>query len=548
MGNCTEMFNKRKNHNQSRICPSCNQNIPGTNDFNQHFAECQRNRNPIQHAPNQNNNRNLNHSVSNNNDSIQQEGQNQFPNPSLINNNPNQRPSHQPQNRNTHQHHQNRGLRQNFVWTKVYDEKDKTKYTWKQIEVGLIVEQELIKQLPNADIKNFSFEEKQIWFRYKLEQLRIPWTEGAHWMEIHTDNVLLTSLTAIDLVDLHKEVKISINGDKVQDAGGLLREWTHMITKEIFDKNTGLFCLADSEEITYKINQDADKCDHIMNCFRLFGKVIGKAIFERIPLEAYVDKTIVKQLISQPVTLDDIFSYDQQLYKSWLYIKNNTLKDDDFIGYMSFQRKTPQGIIDIDLIENGQKVEINEKNKHQYIDLCIQYISYKQVKDFIENIQAGLYSVIPKNLLEIFDANEFEMILNGLPFINVEDWEQNSIYKNGYTKTHHLIQEFWRILRSFDQQKLEKFLHFCTGSSRTSVEGFKKLESNRGNYAKFCIEQVKYDQSNPYPKAHTCFNRLELPLYPTKELLNKYLQIIVNNDLDGIFGMEQTACLNHIKG
>jgi hypothetical protein len=58
-------------------------------------------------------------------------------------------------------------------------------------------------------------------------------------MEIHTDNVLLTSLTAIELVDLHKEVKISINGDKVQDAGGLLREWVHMITKEIFEKNTG---------------------------------------------------------------------------------------------------------------------------------------------------------------------------------------------------------------------------------------------------------------------------------------------------------------------
>ena len=34
-------------------------------------------------------------------------------------------------------------------------------------------------------------------------------------------------------------MKISINGDKVQDAGGLLREWVHMITKEIFEKNTG---------------------------------------------------------------------------------------------------------------------------------------------------------------------------------------------------------------------------------------------------------------------------------------------------------------------
>jgi len=66
-------------------------------------------------------------------------------------------------------------------------------------------------------------------------------------MEIHSDNVLLTSLNAIELVNLHKEVKISINGDKVQDAGGLLREWVHMITKEIFEKNTGNIALRNSK-------------------------------------------------------------------------------------------------------------------------------------------------------------------------------------------------------------------------------------------------------------------------------------------------------------
>lgn len=40
-----------------------------------------------------------------------------------------------------------------------------------------------------------------------------------------------------------------------------------------------------------------------------------------------------------------------------------------------------------------------------------------------------------------------------------------------------------------------------------------KLESNRGAYAKFTIISVKYEGDNSFPKAHTCFNRLELPLY-----------------------------------
>ncbi len=31
--------------------------------------------------------------------------------------------------------------------------------------------------------------------------------------------------------------------------------------------------------------------------------------------------------------------------------------------------------------------------------------------------------VIPQELISVFDVEEFEMIINGLPFINSEDWE-----------------------------------------------------------------------------------------------------------------------------
>ena len=76
-------------------------------------------------------------------------------------------------------------------------------------------------------------------------------------------------------------------------------------------------------------------------------------------------------------------------------MKNNKLEEDDFIGYFSIERKTERGINQVVLVENGEEIEISEKNKLEYIDLCIQYISYKSVKGFIENIKAGLYSVRP---------------------------------------------------------------------------------------------------------------------------------------------------------
>jgi len=45
------------------------------------------------------------------------------------------------------------------------------------------------------------------------------------------------------------------------------------------------------------------------------------------------------------------------------------------------------------------------------------------VKVFLDKMCAEIYRVIPKQLLEIFEAHEFEMILNGVPFIDLEEWK-----------------------------------------------------------------------------------------------------------------------------
>lgn len=40
------------------------------------------------------------------------------------------------------------------------------------------------------------------------------------------------------------------------------------------------------------------------------------------------------------------------------------------------------------------------------------------------------------------------------------------------------------------------------------------------------------------PKAHTCFNRLDLPRYPTYSYLKEALDYIAKNDIIG-FGLEE---------
>jgi hypothetical protein len=56
--------------------------------------------------------------------------------------------------------------------------------------------------------------------------------------------------------------------------------------------------------------------------------------------------------------------------------------------------------------------------------------------------------------------------------------------------------------------------------------------------SKFCINFVSYNESEiQYIKAHTCFNRIDLPDYPTYEELKKSIEFIIVNEIIG-FGIE----------
>ena len=152
-------------------------------------------------------------------------------------------------------------------------------------------------------------------------------------------------------------------------------------------------------------------------------------------------------------------------------------------------------------------------------------------------MKEGLFSIIKQNLIKIFTCDELALLINGTPFIDLEDWRLNATYKN-YKNTDQIILNFWSILDDLSQEELSKLLQFCTGSSRVPIGGFGALESNRGNISKFCITRIEYTpNSQNFIKAHTCFNRLDVPNYPNRDLLAEAIKFILTNETLG-FGIE----------
>ncbi len=124
--------------------------------------------------------------------------------------------------------------------------------------------------------------------------------------------------------------------------------------------------------------------------------------------------------------------------------------------------------------------------------------------------------------------------MNGPNYIDIHDWKKHTNYKN-YKPNDKVIKYFWEIVEKYDQTKLSHLLHYTTGSNRVPILGFKYLESNRNQVCQFTIVKGNYDKHTPYPKAYTCFNRLELPPYSSKKELEQRLGEVIEITT---FGME----------
>ncbi|GMG35717.1 unnamed protein product [[Candida] boidinii] len=146
------------------------------------------------------------------------------------------------------------------------------------------------------------------------------------------------------------------------------------------------------------------------------------------------------------------------------------------------------------------------------------------VKDQMENFLQGFHSVIPKELVAVFDDQELELLISGLPEIDVDDWKNNTVYQN-YSPSSAQVQWFWRAVKSFDQEEKAKLLQFSTGTSKVPLNGFKELTGMSG-VAKFSIHRV-YGNTDRLPSSHTCFNQVDLPEYESYEKLRNALLLAI---------------------
>ncbi|GAB6021682.1 hypothetical protein CHUAL_004262 [Chamberlinius hualienensis] len=407
------------------------------------------------------------------------------------------------------------------------------------------------------------FEEKLRTFYKRLDSKGYGQGPSKLKLNIRREHVLEDAFTKImhaSKKDLQKsKLYITFVGEEGLDYGGPSREFFFLLSRELFNPYYGLFEYSANDTYTVQISPMSAFVDHLHDWFRFSGRVLGLALVHQYLLDAFFTRPFYKALLRLPCSLSDLESLDSEFHQSLLWIKDNDITDILDLNFCVTE-EVFGAVTEKELKSAGKSIMVTEKNKKEYIERVVKWRLERGVSEQTESLVKGFYEVnefrllysvillifiittislistikvVDPRLVSVFDARELELVIAGIAEVDVHDWRKNTEYRSGYHDNHPVIQWFWLAIEKFDNERRLRLLQFVTGTSSIPYEGFSALRGSNGP-RKFCIE--KWGKPSSLPRAHTCFNRLDLPPYPSFEMLYEKLLLAVEEG--NTFGIE----------
>lgn len=392
------------------------------------------------------------------------------------------------------------------------------------------------------------FRQKVRWFLMEIEKVSVPWEEGHLLLKIRREAMLNESMHLLMLVpasDLRQRLRIEFIDEPGLDAGGLLREWVLLLCEKLFDESFGLFQPTHVENLGYWINPNSEQIhrDHL-KCFQFVGRLMAKCLLEGQLLTVHFSLPLLKHILGVPISFSDLEFLDEELYRNATWLRDNDNVENLSLDFTIQHMDGNDEMVTTELKPGGRDILVTDDNKDEYLDLLMKHKMFASVKEPLSALLQGLFDVIPRTLLAVFDYQELELLLCGVPNIDVDDWQTHTDVKfqdldHPSKQERKVVEWFWETVRRFSQEERARLLQFVTGTSRVPVEGFKALISNDGRVRRFGIHLVQcgVPPTGLYPKSHTCFNRIDLPVYHTKDQLETYLTLVINMEITG-FSMQ----------
>uniref|UniRef100_A0A3B4H8A7 HECT-type E3 ubiquitin transferase n=1 Tax=Pundamilia nyererei TaxID=303518 RepID=A0A3B4H8A7_9CICH len=287
---------------------------------------------------------------------------------------------------------------------------------------------------------------------------------------------------------------VSFVGEEGLDYSGPSREFFFLVSRELFNPYYGLFEYSANDTYTVQISPMSAFVDNHHEWFRFSGRILGMALIHQYLLDAFFTRPFYKGLLRIPCDLSDLEYLDEEFHQSLQWMKDNDIDDMLDLSFTVNEEVFGQ-ITERELKPGGANIPVSEKNKKEYIERMVKWRIERGVVHQTESLVRGFYEVwlSVTELVSVFDARELELVIAGTAEIDLTDWRNNTEYRGG-------------------------------------VEEAK-------NESSLCILSVACALIHGlFSRAHTCFNRLDLPPYPSFSVL--YEKLLTAVEETSTFGLE----------
>ncbi|KAM3855557.1 E3 ubiquitin-protein ligase HACE1 isoform 2-T2 [Vipera latastei] len=344
---------------------------------------------------------------------------------------------------------------------------------------------------------------------------------------VHRDSIFRSSCEVVSkasCVKLKQGIAVRFHGEEGMGQG-VVREWFDILSNEIVNPDYALFTQS-ADGTTFQPNSNSSVNPDHLNYFRFAGQILGLALNHRQLVNIYFTRSFYKHILGIPVNYQDVASIDPEYAKNLQWILDNDINDLGLELTFSVETDVFGAMEEVPLKLGGASIIVTQENKAEYVQLVTELRMTRAIQPQINAFLQGFHMFIPPSLVQLFDEYELELLLSGMPEIDVNDWIKNTEYTSGYERDDPVIQWFWEVVEELTQEERVLLLQFVTGSSRVPHGGFAHIMGGSG-LQNFTIAAVPYTP-NLLPTSSTCINMLKLPEYPKKEILKDRLLVALH--------------------
>lgn len=239
-------------------------------------------------------------------------------------------------------------------------------------------------------------EQQATFFHSLFRGVQNPYLE----LNLRRDHVLLDTICQLqDLQrhDLRKQLRVRFMDEPAIDEGGVQREFFHLLSKQVFDPDYGMFRVTKQHGIWFQYKSSfGTQC---LKEYELLGKLLGLAIYNSVLLNLRFPLAFYKLLLDKQPNLMDLAEIEPELYsgfKSMMEFDPDQVEETFCRNFQTEVTDAVGNVLIIDLDQKDPQKSLTGSNREEYLKKYLNWFFFSSIDIQFKALRLG-FDIVAQN-------------------------------------------------------------------------------------------------------------------------------------------------------